>query len=86
MWDDERLQYVRDNSENPGVLEEILQRHNMTAEHVEVLGQFLDLTGQSPERLKATLRTAFAREDFEAKKRRVESDIEQMRRELEGTE
>ena len=84
MWDDERLKYVRDNSENHGVLEEILQRHNMTAEHAEALGQFLDLTGQSPERLKETLRTAFARWEFDEEKRRVKASIEKLRNEMEA--
>ena len=63
MWDEDRLQFVRGNSEKHGAADEILQHHNMTAEHVEILGQFLDMTGQTPERLKAILRTAFARLD-----------------------
>ena len=44
-FDKDQIKAIKEISCEEGVGDIVINRHNMTAEHTEVLGQFLDCTG-----------------------------------------
>ena len=51
LFDSADIAAVTLRENNPGSGDEIIARHNMTAAHVEILGQFLDRLGMDAEEL-----------------------------------
>lgn len=51
LFDSADIAAVTLRENDPGIGDEIIARHNMTAAHVEILGQFLDRLGMDVEEL-----------------------------------
>lgn len=51
LFDSADIAAVTLRENDPGIGDEIIARHNMTAAHVEILGQFLDRLGMDAEEL-----------------------------------
>ena len=51
LFDRGRISYVEKHSSQPGIGNTIIEAHNMTAAHVEILGQFLDRLGMDADEL-----------------------------------
>ena len=57
-FDNNRIKEIQQRCCDSGIGDAVINMHNMTAEHTEILGQFLDCTGLNPIELMIFLENA----------------------------